>query len=353
MPESTAEQSASSSQCVAILGAGSWGTALSTLLGRCARVLLWARDVDLVSAMAATGANERYLPGITLNANTRPVCDLAAALGGVDAVVFAVPSGAMRQVAEAAAPLVPRGALVVNASKGLEGETGRTMGQVIAESLAAVWGVERDVVRRRVVALSGPNLAVEVARGIPTASVSAAMDLHAAAECQALWMGPTFRVYTSSDPIGVELAGAMKNVIAIGAGICEGLGYGDNSRGALLTRGLAEITRVGVALGSRPATFLGLAGVGDLIATGGSRLSRNYRVGIGLGQGRSLAAILDELGQVAEGVPTTRAVCALADRLSVDVPIARALSDLMFAGARVDEVIEQLMLRPPREECEF
>jgi len=164
-------------------------------------------------------------------------------------------------------------------------------------------------------------------------------------------MGPTLRVYTSRDIVGVELAGAMKNVIAIGAGVCEGMGYGDNSRAALMTRGLAEITRLGVALGADHRTFLGLAGVGDLIATGGSRLSRNYRVGLGLGQGKRLDVILREIGQVAEGVPTTRAICALADQVGIEMPVSRAIHAVLFEGAPVADTIRRLMSRPPRDEC--
>jgi len=336
---------------IAILGAGSWGTALATLLPNAERVRLWARDPGLAEAIQSTRANERYLPGVALRRNVEATDDLAAALEGAECVVYAVPSGAMRDVACLAAPLLPPGVLLVNASKGLEEETGRRMSEVIRS--AAVEAGASPEIAGRIAALSGPNLAVEVARGVPTASVAAATDPQTARACQALWMGPAFRVYTSADPVGVELAGAMKNVIAIGAGVCEGLGYGDNSRAALMTRGLAEITRLGVALGAQPATFLGLAGVGDLIATGGSRLSRNFRVGVGIGQGRPLEDVVAELGQVAEGVPTTRAICRLSERTGIEAPIARALHQVLFEGRTVPDAIAELMLRPPRDEADF
>lgn len=337
---------------VTILGAGSWGTALATLLGRVERITLWARDADLVAAIRAERENRRYLPGIPLAENIAVTDRLPDALAGAECVVFAIPSAGMREVAAAAAPSLPKDALLVNASKGLEESSGLRMSEVIAESIAPLSDPSSSPLPR-IAALSGPNLALEVARGIPTASVAASVSAETARACQQLWMGPTFRVYASSDLIGVELAGAMKNVIAIGAGVCEGMGFGDNSRAALMTRGLAEITRLGAALGAQPATFLGLAGVGDLIATGGSRLSRNYRVGLGLGQGRALEAILQEIGQVAEGVPTTRAICLLSRRAGVEMPISEALYAALFEGASIRDLLLQLMLRPPRREDEL
>lgn len=330
---------------VAILGAGSWGTALAVVLRDCHEVTLWARSEELAALLRERGENPRYLPGIPLPPFVKATSSLEECLGDADVVVFAIPSAGMAEVAAAAAPLVPPESLIVNAAKGLEEQTGRRMSEVIAESLQGQPAQDAPIV-----AVSGPNLALEVARGLPTATVAASPDPEARAACRDLWMGPTLRVYTSTDLVGVELAGAMKNVIAIGAGVCEGMGYGDNSRAALMTRGLAEITRLGVALGADPRTFLGLAGVGDLIATGGSRLSRNYRVGLGLGQGRALNDILREIGQVAEGVPTTRAICTLADRVGVEMPVSRAIYAVLFEGAPVDATIEALMRRPPRDE---
>ncbi len=331
-------------QRIAILGAGSWGTALATLLHGRESVRLWARSPALAEAIQSARENARYLPQIRVPDCVCATASLEVALAGAEAVILAVPSSGMGETMELAGPHLQEAELVVSASKGLEDTTGRRMSQVIA---AAVNGMDR------VAALSGPNLALEVARGIPTASVAAATRAEVAQACQGLWMGPTFRVYTSPDLIGVELAGAMKNVIAIAAGICEGLGYGDNSRAALMTRGLAEITRLGAALGAQPATFLGLAGVGALIATGGSRLSRNYRVGVGVGAGRPLGDVLAEIGQVAEGIPTTRAICTLARRVDVEMPIAESLHRVLFENAYVRDALSALMLRPPRNEADL
>lgn len=332
---------------VAVLGAGSWGTALATLLPDCEKVVLWARHSELAEQIETERENRRYLPSIPLTANIHATGDLPGALRGAGVVVLAVPSAGMSEVMALAAPHIPPEALLVSAAKGLEAATGRRMSEVIVQHMS---GPQSSSAQLRLAALSGPNLAVEVARGIPTASVAASDNPEAASACQSLFMGPTFRVYTSSDLVGVELAGAMKNVIAIAAGVCEGIGFGDNSRAALMTRGLAEITRLGVAMGAKVETFLGLAGVGDLIATGGSRLSRNYRVGVGLGEGKPLSQVLAEIGQVAEGVPTTKAICLLAERQNVDMPISQALHDALFAGANLRQTITQLMLRPPKME---
>jgi glycerol-3-phosphate dehydrogenase (NAD(P)+) len=331
---------------VAVLGAGSWGTALAGLLAASGHsVRLWARDRALVEAIRRAGENDRYLPGIRLSAAIAFTSSIEEALAGAQAVVFAVPSGALRETAGAAASFAAPDCLLVSGAKGLEEGTGLRMSEVLAQTVSAA--------SPRTVALSGPNLAVEVARGAPTASVAASTNPDAAHAAQRLFMGsehPTFRVYTSRDVIGVELGGAVKNVIAIGAGVCDGQGFGDNSKAALMTRGLTEAIRLGVAQGANEQTFLGLSGVGDLIATGGSRLSRNYRVGHALGQGRTLADILEELGQVAEGVPTTRVLRELAERSGVEMPLCSALSALLFDNRAPVEVIRELMMRPPKEE---
>ena len=305
-------------------------------------VRLWARSESAAEAIQRARENARYLPGIRLPDNLRATGDIAESVRAAESVIFAVPSDAMREVARASAPHIDPAAVVISASKGLEDDSALRMSEILAQELSRP---------ERIAALSGPNLAVEVARGIPTASVAASESAESAQACQALFSGPAFRVYTSSDLLGVELAGAMKNVIAIAAGICEGLGFGDNSRAALMTRGLAEITRLGTALGAQTTTFLGLAGVGDLIATGGSRLSRNYRVGIGLGEGRPLDSVLGEIGQVAEGVPTTRAICLLASKTGIEMPISAALFKVIFESASARDLIPNLMLRPPRDEA--
>jgi glycerol-3-phosphate dehydrogenase (NAD(P)+) len=332
---------------IAVLGAGSWGTALAVLLAANGHTIrLWARDAALVERLLENRENSQYLPGAVLPNAIRPVHSLGEAVQGVGVVVFAVPSGAVREVADNCAASLNPSAIIVSAAKGLEENTGLRMSQVLDQALPGS--------SPRVVALSGPNLAIEIAQGAPTASVAASTSPDASKAVQQLFLGdpnPTFRVYTGSDVVGVELGGAIKNSIAIGAGILEGLGYGDNSKAALMTRGLAEAIRLGLAQGAQTATFLGLSGVGDLIATGGSKLSRNYRVGFALGQGRKLGEVLEELGQVAEGVPTTKVLCDLAARSNVEIPLCAALHAILFDNADIPQTIRKLMLRPPREEA--
>ncbi len=331
---------------VAVLGAGSWGTALAVILAANGhQVRLWAREELFAEHLRTARENVRYLPGTALSPLIAPTSDRMLAADRADMIVFAVPSGALRQVAQEYIAFLPPDALLLSASKGLEDGTGLRMSQVLEESLSKTAG--------RVVVLSGPNLAVEMVRGVPTASVAASENALAAQAVQQLFVHqapPTFRVYTSRDVIGVELGGAIKNVIAIGAGVCDGLGYGDNAKAALMTRGLSEAVRLGRAQGAEEATFLGLSGVGDLIATGASSLSRNYRVGKALGEGRSLFDTLAELGQVAEGVPTTRALCELAARSGVEMPLCSGLHAVLFDGRSASEVIHELMLRPPKPE---
>jgi glycerol-3-phosphate dehydrogenase (NAD(P)+) len=329
---------------LAVLGAGSWGTALAALLAANGHhVRLWTRETALIEAIQSAGENARYLPGIPLPASLQLTTQFATALAGAEVVVWAVPSGALREVAEQAAPFIAPDALLLSAAKGLEPETRLRMSQIIAQILPRA--------SERTVVLSGPNLALEVARGIPTASVAASVNLEAARAARALFVGqPTFRVYTGQDVIGVELGGAIKNAIAIGAGVCDGMGFGDNSKAALMTRGLSEAVRLGVAMGAVAATFMGLSGVGDLIATGASKLSRNYRVGFALAQGRALSKVLDDLGQVAEGVPTTRALCGLAAQQGVEMPLCMALHTILFEGRAASEVIRALLLRPHKAE---
>ena len=331
---------------IAVLGAGSWGTALAALLAANGHSpYLWARNPELANALRADGENRRYLPGIPLPNTIFPTADLCEALSDAPVVLFAVPSGAMRQTAADAYPLLHPGALLISASKGLEDTTGLRMSQILSQTIPCS--------QSRTVALSGPNLAVEVARGIPTASVAAASNLEAARAVQRLFLEqptPVFRVYTGTDVIGVELAGAIKNVIAIAAGVCDGMGYGDNAKAAIMTRGLAEAVRLGISQGAQMQTFLGLSGVGDLIATGASRLSRNYRVGFALGEGRSLPDILREIGQVAEGVPTARALFVLAQGHQVDMPLCASLNAVLFEGRTARDLIGELLVRPPKDE---
>jgi len=327
---------------VAVLGAGSWGTALALLLGKKGvQVALWARDPQLAEEMRRTRRNPRYLPDFSLPPNVHPVYDPAEAVEGAEALVFAVPAGALREVAALVRASLPASCLLISAAKGL-GSDGSRPSQVLHTALGEVQGA--------LVVLSGPNLALELAREIPTATVVASSDLHAARQAQALFMHPTFRVYTNRDVVGVELGGALKNVLAIGAGISDGMGFGDNSKAALVTRGLAEMVRLGVALGAEERTFMGLSGVGDLFATAASHLSRNWRVGYGLAQGKSLSQVLQELRQVAEGVPTTFAVCGLAERLGIEMPIAQTIRAVLDGRLSPHDAIRELMLRTPKEE---
>src|SRR5579862_4052851 len=262
---------------IAVLGAGSWGTALAHLLGLNGRkILLWDRDEALIERIAKSGINHQYLPEAELPTSVAPTHSLQEAVEEARWVIVAVPSGAIRDVIPEAGEHLSENTAILSAAKGLEAETGFTMSEVIGLLL-------QDIPHVGIVALSGPNLAQEVVRRIPSASVCASEDIALARKAQEILMTPhVFRVYTHADVRGVEIAGALKNVLAIGAGISDGLGFGENTKAALMTRGLMEMTQMGIAAGARPLTFLGLAGVGDLMATAASRLSRNYRVGLGL-----------------------------------------------------------------------
>lgn len=329
---------------IAIIGAGSWGTALSVALGRAGwRVALWARRAELAEALRRGRRNPQYLSEFPLPPSVMPTDDLAAAVHEANMVVLAVPSDGVREVSEQLAPHLRADQGVVSAAKGLEHQTGRRLSEVIAEVL----GRQRDLA-----VLSGPNLAAEVAAGIATASVAASASPQFAAAVQEALATPTFRVYTNPDVIGVELGGALKNIVAIGAGASDGLGFGDNTKAALMTRGLAEITRLGVALGAKAETFRGLSGMGDLVATCAGRKSRNHRVGYELARGRRLLDILAEMGQVAEGVETARAALGLAHRAGVDMPITAAVHGILFDGLPPREAVRSLMTRASRNELE-
>jgi glycerol-3-phosphate dehydrogenase (NAD(P)+) len=280
--------------------------------------------------------NRHYLPGFPLPAAITVTSALAEAVRNTAGVVVAVPAGAVRAVVVSAAPHLPPGCDIVLASKGLEPETGLLPHQVAEDILGTGFPL---------VALSGPNLASEIARGVPAAAVSACPDLAAARRIAALFHQKSFRIYTSEDRIGVEVGGAVKNVLAIAGGVSDGLGFGDNTKAALLTRGLAEMARLGVSLGARRDTFYGLTGVGDLIATAASRLSRNWRVGEGLAKGESLPAILDRLGQVAEGVSTARVVTRLAADKGVEMPVCAAVAHLLAGELSPLAAVDDLMSR--------
>ncbi len=328
---------------VAVIGAGSWGTTVAAITARNAPTWLWARSAALADAIEREHVNEKYLPGVTLPPELRATASLEEACAGADVVVLGVPSHGLRAVLGDARASIARGAAIVSLAKGIEQGTLARMTEVACEVLG-------DHDPACVGVLTGPNLAREVAQGQPTASVVAVGDAARAEELQQLFFSPTFRVYTNPDVVGCEMAGALKNVLAIGAGIADGLGYGDNTKAALLTRGLAELARLGVAMGGDPLTFAGLAGMGDLIATCSSPQSRNRHVGVELGRGRSLDEIVNEMNMVAEGVKTTAAVLELAAGHDVEMPLAAFVGRVLYEGARPADLVPELMLRKAKPE---
>jgi len=329
---------------VAVLGAGSWGTALSIHLARAGRpVSLWARAEALVDEMIAASANLRYLADVPLPPGVVPTSSLEAALDDAEFVIVAVPSHGFRAVVRSAAPLIPSRAVVVSATKGLETDSLRRMSQVIEE--------ETDG-RLPVVVLSGPSFAAEVARGLPAAVLAASSDDRAAARVQEQFRGPGLRLYANDDVAGVEIGGALKNVIAIAAGVVEGLGLGQNAMAALITRGLAEISRLACAEGARRETLAGLSGLGDLVVTCTGDLSRNRHVGIELGRGRRLGDILAGMHMVAEGVRTTGAALALGARHGLELPIAAQMAAVLDGHTSPVEAVETLMGRRQRAEVD-
>jgi glycerol-3-phosphate dehydrogenase (NAD(P)+) len=322
---------------LAILGAGSWGTALAiALASRFEQVRLWARDGSRADELGRQRENRTYLPGFRLPENLTVTSDLTAAASGASLVLCVVPSPHMRSVLSRAAPHIPRDALIVSAAKGIEDGSLLRMSQVAEDVL----GTERAAV------LSGPTFAKEVAAGEPAAMVIASQREEVAEAVQRAFSTSSLRLYTSSDVIGVEIGAALKNVIAIGAGICKGLGLGSNTVAALVTRGLAEITRLAVAMGGEPRTLSGLAGLGDLVLTATGDLSRNRSVGVHLGEGRSLPQILQSMSMVAEGVGTCRAGRLLGEREKVDLPIVAKMYEILYESKDPRQAIRELMERP-------
>jgi glycerol-3-phosphate dehydrogenase (NAD(P)+) len=326
----------------AVLGAGGWGTALAVHLARLGHdVRLWGRDAALVAEIGARRANPTYLPDVTLPERVRLVSSLDAALQDTRHVIVAVPSHGLRAVMRAAAGHIPRDAVVVSATKGLETETLRRMSEVIREETSG---------RQAIVVLSGPSFAPEVARESPTALVAASEDAAAVKAVQDEFRGPSFRLYGSTDVVGVEIGAALKNIIAIAAGTVESLGLGHNALAALITRGLVEISRLSCALGGRRETLAGLSGLGDLVLTCTGSLSRNRHVGVELGRGRPLPEILAGMRTVAEGVRTTEAALALGARHGVELPIAAQMFEVLQGRKSPKAAVTDLMLRPQREE---
>jgi glycerol-3-phosphate dehydrogenase (NAD(P)+) len=332
---------------VAMIGAGSWGSALASLLrSKGHEVVLWDVDRETVAAIDETGDNERYLPGLPLSPGLRATTDLAAAVAGAELIVLAVPSQVMRDVAEDIRPLLTTAdddVVLCSVTKGIEVETLMTMHQVLE-------GVFPADVHPRLTYLSGPSFAVEVAAGLPTAVTVAGRDLTYARRVQVAFHTPFFRPYLTEDVVGVEIGGCVKNVVAIAVGLANGMGFERNADAGLITRGLSEITRLGMALGADPLTLGGLSGVGDLVLTCTSEKSRNYRVGYGLGKGEDLATIQERLGQVAEGVVTAKAVHLLAISLGVEMPLCNAVYRLLYEGLSPQAAVEELASRELKHE---
>jgi glycerol-3-phosphate dehydrogenase (NAD(P)+) len=327
---------------VAVIGAGSWGTTVAALTAQNAPTVLWARRDELALEIDRTHANSEYLPGFDLPPELRATGDLQEAVTDADVVVMAVPSHGYRDVAAHAAKFVRPWVPVVSLAKGMERDTLKRMSEVTAEELPG----------HPVAVLTGPNLAKEILSGQPAASVVAIDDDTIATELQRIFNRPTMRIYTNPDVVGCEVSGVVKNIIAIAAGMAEGMGFGDNTRATLITRGLAEMTRLGLSMGGQASTFAGLAGIGDLIATCASKQSRNNTVGLRLGQGVAIERIVASTPMVAEGVNSSLAVLALAASFGVDMPITEQVAAVCHLGRSAGDALEALMSRSTRSELE-
>lgn len=327
---------------VAVIGAGSWGTTVAALVGANAPTRLWARDAGLAEEIHRTRRNARYLADHVLPETLEVTADLGAAVLDADVIVMAVPSHGFREVASEMARHVRAWVPVVSLAKGLERASLKRMSEIVAEELPG----------HPVAVLTGPNLAREILAGQPAASVVAIDDRVIATELQRIFTRPTLRIYTNPDVVGCEVGGVVKNVIAIAAGMAEGMGFGDNTRATLITRGLAEMTRLGAAMGGHPETFAGLAGMGDLIATCSSAQSRNTAVGVALGTGRSIEDILASMSMVAEGVKSSPSVLDLARRHGVEMPITEQVVAVCHQGRSASEALGRLMGRDAKSEID-
>ena len=329
---------------VAVIGAGSWGTTLANHLAeRGHPVMLWARDKQLALRLQNERENATYLPGISLQPKVTPTSNVKAVACSASVFISALPSHAVRTVWRLMAPLLPRGAMLVSATKGIEAESLLTMSQVLREILPA----DKSI---KVAVLSGPSFAHEVSNKTPTAVVAAARNRRVAKSVQRMFSTPKFRVYTSTDVIGVEVGGALKNVMALAAGVCDGLNVGANTRAALITRSLAEMTQLGVAMGARAQTFAGLSGLGDLVLTCTGQRSRNHSVGVQLGNGEKLPDILSDMRMVAEGVTTATCVVDLAEKKHVEMPIAKKVNEFLLGEISPQNAVMELMTRTLKHE---
>ncbi|MBF5043614.1 NAD(P)-dependent glycerol-3-phosphate dehydrogenase [Aggregicoccus sp. 17bor-14] len=327
-----------------VIGSGSFGTALANVLAtNCSQVQMWAREPELVQAINTRHENPTYLPGIPIASNVRASHSLQEALAGADLVVAATPSHATRDVMGQALPHLPQGVPIITVAKGIENDTLLTMTEVLEDCLP-------DAYHPYIAVLSGPSFAKELAQRLPTVVTIASHWDKVAQRCQRAFQTETFRSYTSSDVVGVQYGGALKNVIAIAAGIADGIGMGHNARSALITRGLAEIARIAVSRGANPLTLSGLSGMGDLVLTCTGELSRNRKVGMELGRGRPLAEVLGDMNQVAEGVKTAKSARDLSVRTGVELPICNQVYAIAYEGKSPKAAVVELMTRQPKSE---
>ena len=326
---------------VTVVGSGSWGTALAVMLAKNEHeVTIWSRRQDAVDELINDRKNEKYLPGIEIPENIKATTDRELAVKGADIVILAVPSRAVADTVRDFSPYLKTWQILVNVAKGLEPGTLLCLSDVI----------EREAPQCAVCVLSGPSHAEEVARGIPTTCLITCENEAVAKVVQEEFANPRFRLYTNTDMVGVEIGAALKNVMALAAGMSDGLGFGDNTKAALMTRGMAEMKRLGIAMGGKPETFAGLSGIGDLIVTCTSMHSRNRRAGILLGKGKSLQETLDEVKMVVEGVNTVQAACALAERYDVSMPITQTIYKVLFEDKNVEDAVLELMTREFKSE---
>lgn len=328
---------------VTVIGSGSWGTALAVMLAENGHeVMIWSRRQDAVDELLNERKNEKYLPGVVIPENIQATTDKEEAVKGADIIILAVPSRAVADTVRDFSPYLKTWQILVNVAKGLEPGTLMMLSDVI----------KREAPQCEVCVLSGPSHAEEVARRIPTTCLIACENEAAAKMVQEEFANPRFRLYTNTDMIGVEIGAALKNVMALAAGMSDGLGFGDNTKAALMTRGIAEMKRLGIAMGGKAETFAGLSGIGDLIVTCTSMHSRNRRAGILLGQGKSLQETLDEVKMVVEGVNTVQAACQLAEKYNVSMPITEIMSEVLFGDKNVEDAVLELMTRDNRAEEE-
>ena len=331
---------------IGVVGGGSWGTTLANLLGwKGFNVDLWVFEAEVIKQIKELRENRLFLPGISLSSNICPSNDLSRVVSGKDLVLIVVPSHFMRETSHKMAGYVLKDTIIVSASKGIENKTHLTMSGVLKETLP-------KIPEKHIVALSGPSFAREVASNVPTLVAVASKDKKTASFVQHVFATPLFRVYTNNDIVGVELGGSVKNVIAIASGMIDGLGFGLNTRAALITRGLTEIRRLGLKLGANPRTFTGLTGVGDLILTCTGKLSRNYTVGKQLGQGKKLQNILSEMRMVAEGIKTAKSVYNLSRKIGVEMPISHEVYHILYDDASLKEALHRLMTRDLKHELD-